>query len=400
MPERRRILFVDDEPNVLSGYRRMLHGMRGEWDLEFAPGAEEALARLAAAPFDVVVSDMRMPGMEGADLLKRVKEGHPHIVRIGLSGHASEETALKCVGPVHQYLTKPCDAETLRGAIARVCALKALIENPRLQAMIAHLETLPALGTLYAELTRQLTAPDVALKAVAGTIGRDVGLAAKLLQLVNSAFFGVRQRVVDIAQAVMLLGLTRIRALALTVKIFTQFDGAKVPGFSLEALWRHSLATGERARAIVRAMGGNAPAADDAALGGMLHDVGKLILADNLPAEYGEALADAARGEALERAERARIGATHAQAGTYLLGLWGFPDAVRDAVAFHARPRGAPPEHARTAAAVHVADAFAKADENDGADPYAGIDTEFLRELGCADALATWRAAEVAATNP
>jgi HD-like signal output (HDOD) protein len=389
MPEKQRILFVDDEPNVLAGYRRMLHAMRATWTMEFAPGPEEALARVAAAPFDVVVSDMRMPEMEGADLLGIIKKLYPRIIRIGLSGHASEETALKCVGPVHQFLTKPCDAETLQGTIARVCALRTLIENPRLQTMITHLEALPALAALYIELTKQLTSSDASIKAVARTIGRDVGLSAKLLQLVNSAFFGVRQRVSDIAQAVMLLGLMRIRALALTVKIFAQFDPAKVPEFSLEELWRHSFATGEHARAIARHMGGDARAADDAALGGMLHDVGKLILADNLPSEYAEVLARVAAGAVPLEAETALIGATHAQVGTYLLGLWGFPDPVRDAVAFHAAPGAAPPEYARSVAAVHVANAFAK----ESTDPYAGIDLEFLASLGVADAITAWREA-------
>src|SRR5262245_37814840 len=99
----KKILFVDDEPNVLQGLERMLRSMRHEWEMQFAMSGPAALERLAEQTFDVIVSDMRMPGMTGAQLLTEVSQRHPHIVRIILSGQADQEDILRSVGPTHQY---------------------------------------------------------------------------------------------------------------------------------------------------------------------------------------------------------------------------------------------------------------------------------------------------------
>ena len=98
---------------VLRGLRRMLHSMRKDWEMQFAGGAEEALAFLAANPFDVIVSDMRMPKMNGAELLNEVKKRYPKTIRIIFSGFADQELVMRCVGGTHQYITKPCEANTL-----------------------------------------------------------------------------------------------------------------------------------------------------------------------------------------------------------------------------------------------------------------------------------------------
>ena len=129
----RRVLFVDDEPNVLSGLRRMLHPMRRQWDMHFAQGGAEALEALAAAPFDIVVADMRMPGIDGAALLAEVSRTHPRIMRIVLSGQANREAVLRGVGAAHQYLSKPCDAEEIRRRLERLFALRDLLANDDLK---------------------------------------------------------------------------------------------------------------------------------------------------------------------------------------------------------------------------------------------------------------------------
>jgi len=116
MPDKKRVLFVDDEPRILDGRRRMLRSMRHEWKMSFAETGQEALAILANQPFDVVVVDMRMPGMDGVQLLSEVRKRH-QIIRIVLSGTADREAILRAVGLAHQYLSKPCDAETLKSVL-------------------------------------------------------------------------------------------------------------------------------------------------------------------------------------------------------------------------------------------------------------------------------------------
>ena len=145
MTPEKRILFVDDEPNVLSGLRRMLRSMRREWFMAFAHSGLEALAMLDDTPFDIVVTDMRMPGMDGAALLKQVMHRHPKTVRIVLSGQADREEILRAVGPIHQYLSKPCDAETIKATLTRACALDGLLPDDHLKELISKMETLPSL---------------------------------------------------------------------------------------------------------------------------------------------------------------------------------------------------------------------------------------------------------------
>lgn len=119
----RRILFVDDEPAVLEGLRNLFRKQRRHWEMVFAPGGMEALGELERTRFDVVVSDMRMPGIDGAELLRRVKDGYPSIARIVLSGHAEPEAVARVLPVADTYVSKPCDAEALRVAIEQGCAL-------------------------------------------------------------------------------------------------------------------------------------------------------------------------------------------------------------------------------------------------------------------------------------
>lgn len=121
-----RILCVDDDTNILEGYQRAL---RKEFDIFTASGGEEALLKLRdEGPFAVVVSDMRMPGMDGVQLLARVKQDAPESVRIMLTGNADQQTAMNAVneGNIFRFLTKPCTAEQLSNA------LRAGLEQHRL----------------------------------------------------------------------------------------------------------------------------------------------------------------------------------------------------------------------------------------------------------------------------
>jgi HD-like signal output (HDOD) protein len=390
----KRILFVDDEPNVLQGLRRMLRPLRQEWDMAFAEGGHDALELLAQAPYDVVVSDMRMPGMNGAQLLIQVRERYPHIIRIVLSGHSDSEMILTCVGIAHQYLAKPCDAAVLKSTVTRACALRELLRDATLQRLVSGMTTLPSLPTIYHQIVETVQAPDSSLHKVGEIIGRDMSMTAKILQLVNSAFFGLGRQVSDPAQAVCLLGLDTIRSLVLSMHCFTYFDQTRLREFALDRLWEHSMATRACARIIARVEGCERQVADDAFIAGLLHDVGKLILAANLPGQYGDVLALVQDQEmAMWQAERATFGASHAGTGAYLLGIWGLPDAIVEALAFHHHPAACADRRFSPLTAVHVANALVhEADVGHTADASVPVDLEYLAALGLRERLADWRA--------
>jgi len=396
MSTKRRILFVDDETRVLDGLRRSLRPLRDEWDMTFVEGGEAALAALATGPYDMIVSDMRMPGMDGARLLETVKERYPWMARIALSGQTSKQKILQTVGPIHQYLAKPCDAATLKTTLTRVCALLPLVHDERLRGLVSQLESLPCLAALHRDLVKELQDEDASVQKVARIIAQDVGMGAKVLQLVNSSFFGVRQRVTSIPQAVALLGLETIRGLVLLIRVFGCFLPPSLEGFSAAALSRHSLAVGQAAHRLLEAEGMDDRQGAYAMIAGMVHDVGKLVLAATMPDQYAEALRLVRQeGAGLLEAEQEVLNATHAEVGGYLLGLWGFVDTIIETVLHHHAPARAGQTGLGVLLAVHVADGFVRqlAHSSDNMPGGAsGPDEAYLAQVGLADRLEKWRA--------
>ncbi len=388
-----RVLFVDDEPKVLRGLQRMLAGADSDWETEYAPGGREALTLLAQRPFDVVVSDMRMPEMDGAALLNEVMRLYPHIVRIVLSGHSERELILRSIGATHQYLAKPCDATQLRSVITRTTALRRVLADSSLCSLVSQLCKIPSMPQVYRELMAQIQSPNTSLKDLGAIVAQDVGMTAKILQIVNSAFFGVPRHIPDPVQAVCLLGLDVLRALVVSIHIFTELPLDGVDDLDLGNLWNHSTETGAIAKMIASAQGCDREVCDHALMAGLLHDTGKLILAANQTQRYRKALR-LAKERAMPplAAEREVFGTTHAEVGAYLLGLWGLPDPTVEAVAFHHRPAECGAVAVTPLIVVHVADALehARHGAGDEQSPH-GLDTEYLARLGLAERWPVWR---------
>lgn len=316
----------------------------------------DALARMAEERFEVVVSDMRMPGMDGAELFETVRRLHPHTIRIMLTGHAEEESILRTVGVVHQFLAKPCEPERLKGILLRVTALQDLLADGGVKDLLSRIDKLPALPAIFARLEREMARTDPDINAVGKIIEQDIAMSAKVLQLVNSAFFGLYSKVESPGRAVRLLGLDTVKALVLGCEIFSK---AEVPEDILDIgrLWRHSLSVGMVARAIALQSGESREEAGVAFLAGLLHDIGRLILVAHFPQQYRQVVAEAGqKGCSLSTAEMAHFSARHGEVGAYLLGLWGFATPVLEAVAFHHLPELYPADQFSPTLAVHLAD--------------------------------------------
>jgi len=387
------LLFVDDDVRVLQGLQRQLRGMRDQWAMHFVDGGVKALELLATTTVDVIVTDMMMPVMDGAQLLTEVMKLHPHTVRLVLSGHADREAVLRLVGPAHQYLSKPCDGEELRNAINRAFALRELLTSEPLKQLVTRVRCLPSLPSLHAQLTRELQQEDPDLDVVGRIISQDIGMMTKILQLVNSAFFGLAQPISNPAEAVAYLGLNTVRSLALSLQVFSQFEQFKVKGFSVESLASHGWTAGMFARRIAAMEHCEQRKMDQCFLAGMLHDVGRLILASEMPEAYARAL-EVARGEkrAVWAAEQDEFGATHAQIGAYLLGLWGLPNHIIEAVAYHHQPAACPTRVFSPVIAVHVANAFAHEQTDTGGSlPGNELDLTTLASLGLDGRIEAWR---------
>jgi len=386
-----RVLFVDDEQRVLDGLRRQLRGLRDEWEMEFCGSGAEALALMNEAPVDVVVSDMKMPGMNGAELLTRVSHEHPETVRIVLSGHADREAILKSVGPAHQYLAKPCEPEVVRATISRACALRRILRDENLKTLVSKIDALPSLPSLYLEITSALQDENTSLAAIGKLIGMDIGMSAQVLKVVNSAFFGIKREVADVTTAISYLGLDTIKALVLSAGVFKQFEGQELELFSLEGLWSHSQRTAHLARALAKAEGFEKEQIDQTFVSGMMHDVGKLVLIAGVPELYQQVLHRTEQGGTTSEAEREILGANHGELGGYLMGLWGLPDPVVEGVAYHVSPGSFPVDEISQITIVHAADAFAGHPWEQGLDLASHpLDEDYLTRIGALDRVPEW----------
>jgi HD-like signal output (HDOD) protein len=377
----------------LEGLRRLLRTQRDQWEIACAPSGESALALMEASPFDVIVSDMRMPGMDGAALLSLVREKYPQVVRIILSSQAELSTALRVVPVAHQFLSKPCDAQMLRVAIERACHLKALLHDDSIRSMVGGLGELPSLPRTYHALTLALADPNTSIQKVAAIVEFDVGIAAKILQLVNSAFFGIARSITNIQGAVGYLGVSTLRSLVLSVEVFRVFaPKGPIQGFSLEDLQRHARLTSYLAARLP------VPShlVDITMVAGILHDVGKLIMAWKLTGRFKKLMAEAEQEQCpLYKVEEREYGFSHAEIGAYLLGLWGLPYAVVEAVALHHAPDRVPHQNFDAASAVYIANLLAQELNSSSPSPWedgAQCNQEYLTSLGVRKDIPHWRA--------
>lgn len=352
------ILFVDDEPNILRGLKRMLYGERGHWDMHFACGADEAIEKLKEIKFDLIVSDMRMPKGDGIYLLNYVKDNYPEITRFILSGYSDREMVLRSIGPTHRFLTKPCDPEVLKEEIRQSFALKQQIKNPAIINLIKSASEIPTLPELFQKLSAELKSDQANTESISQIISQDLAMSAKILHLVNSSFFGMKRDISSITQAVSLLGLETISNIVLTAGVMNTFSANQVAEFHLKQLYEHSIEVGGLAPKIMKALGGNKKQCEQATLAGLTHDFGILLLitAGNEP--WQELYKKHWDSPELSELEADLIGTTHAHVGAYLLSLWGVCDQVVEALAFHHHPADAITPEINITIAVYLANQF------------------------------------------
>lgn len=403
----KRVLFVDDEINVLSGLKRMLRSIARDWSMSFAQSAEEALEAMRKFPdFDVVVTDLNMEGMSGADFLLQVREEFPGTVRFVLSGSTDSQMILKVSNVAHQILGKPCEPRQLYSKVSRAFELRDQLNSDALKTVLHQMGKLPALPVVYQKVLEEMVKEDASVGEIGRLVERDPALSAKVLQIVNSAYMGVRNPVSNLVQACSMLGLTNLKNVVLMAEVFDLAAGQKLPkGFCLETLWNHCLAVGDNARNIAAHELAEKDVVDHAFTAGLLHEVGQLILATRLAEPFGNAIQYAAAHHVpLVDAERAILGVTHPEVGSYLLELWGLPDAVIEAIAFHVFPSACPAEDyslvesgyavagessITALTALHAANYFCE-DADESIHAKVEADTAYLERLGLAEKLEHW----------
>lgn len=382
MAERLRILFVDDEVRVLDGFQRLLRPMRDRWEVLTTPDAHQALALITDQMIDVVISDMRMPGMDGAALLSRVRQLRPATVRIMLSGQAEGERDLRLIGPVQQFLDKPCDLAALRSAIDLALALRDLITG---QVVERHLAGTPAgvgEGIGSASTLADWPGPQPSIPPEVVARGR---ATARWLATASASPSPRTQE-----QA----GEALVAAGVLSEHLLHRCPPASDSGLEESWMRRHARQVARLACDIAVAEGASSEVCVCSGIAGLLHDAGSLLLAHEASTGHGEVLAEAAGAGVLEAQERRRFGLSHAQLGAALAVRCGFPLVVGEAVAFHHVPAGGISRGFTPLTAVHAAEGVLVALGHGGAPAYSvGLAEPYLASLGLTPRIPAWRQA-------
>jgi len=390
---KKTILFVDDEIQILEGLRTRLHKQRSKWDMLFANSAKTALELMAQGPVDVLVTDMRMPEMDGLALLKRAQQDFPDVVRIVLSGHAELEAALRAIHVAHQFLSKPCDAYIIENVIDRACQLQTLLHDDAVLKVVAGMQRLPTPPGVYTELMLALNSEFASPLTVGRVLKQNEALCAKTLQLVNSASFQYGRKITEVDEAVTYLGYNTIRQIVLSVSVFQQPTKPARPNPTLDMLHSHSCLVGSLAAQMMA----DRKEKEDAFIAGLLHDIGKLILFLDFPAVWLSSQQELKKQpRPVYEVEQSMLGTSHAEIGAHLLERWGMPYPVIEAVAYHHFPSRVPCEEFGVLAAVHAADFLIQEQLRLVRPAMAGstpaLDSEFLNSLDGVDRnLPRWR---------
>lgn len=386
------ILFVDDEASVLEGLQNRLRRYRKEWKMTFLTCGQDALDFMRDNPCEVLVTDMRMPGMDGAQLLSHVRTRHPTVIRLVLTGQTEKESMLKTLSTAHQILSKPCDAEKLKQTIEHTFGLQAKINDPKVREIISNVDGLPTLPKLNMQLAEIIAKDNYEMDDIASIIKREPSICARILQIVNSSFFGLNRNITDISEAITYIGINTLRCLVLNVELFNHFQNFSPSEIHyLKNLQQHSFLTATIAKQILT----DSDLGKIAYSAAILHDIGKLVIEAFLPEVFADIIKEAEKKQcSLYQAEKTVLGFSHAEIGAYLLTLWDLPHTIVNNIAFHHEPILAGESMLGPVGAVHVADYLAHqvSSDTEFAYPHESISKDYLKSIGAEHKIEQWLA--------
>lgn len=386
----RRILVVDRGEALAHGLREHLADRQREGRIRLASDRETALAEVDGGRHDAIVCVIDAMGLDGWETLGHVHASSPTTVRIAVAKDV--QATMPSVSTAHRLIPSPAYPADVLDVVDRCCNLQGLLVSPSVARLVGSVGTLPSLPHLYAQLLQMLSDPEVGLRDLAGVVEQDTAVTARILQIANSAFFGLPRQVRTIEQALNFTGVNTVKSLVLATEVFRAFSdrggASRVP---LEEIQDHALLAAN----IARRLPTDRETAEEAFTASLLHDVGKLVLASRLPDEFLENLAASAEQQRpIQDVEQERYGVSHAEIGAYLLALWGLPETIVEAVAHHHAPMRVDHQAFELLDAVHLANHLAleqAADPCAQPSPEALLDPEWVDALRLRERITEWR---------
>ena len=364
-----------------------------EWETQKSQTIPETLTMLKQEdPFDAIVLDTCLSDIANSSMLREITHQHPKTLRFVLTDFGDGASLLNAVGSAHHCLSKPVDSCQLKEALEQAFELNVWLTNEAVHNLLSKMHKLPSPPTLYFKVIRMIQSPNSAIDEIGDLIAQDIAMTAKLLQLVNSAVFALQRRVTSAQEAVMFLGLDITKSMILLAHTFSYFDKMSSVGFSIDQVWKHSILVANFSRSIAKSQKLDPKRCEEAFTAGMLHDIGKLLMAANIAEQYSGILKESkAKKEPIWETERNTLGVSHAELGATLLAVWGLPMSIVEAVALHHNPMVFLSQDFSPLAAVHVANALAHSDLSQDFDPEKTlVSMDYLEQLEVADQVPEW----------
>lgn len=382
VPRKRRVLLVSGEPSRFASLGESGRTY-GDWDVVFAGGPGPALAEVGRAPVDALVLDGRLPQASRTSLLADVRNAHPLVARLVVWDHARSDKRPSPVGVVEVAGSTVAELAT---QIERSCRLQEVVGSDAVREVVGRIDQLPAVSRTCWQLMQAISNPDVGLEEVARLVESDPAISLKVLQLVNSALFGLARRTASIREAVRYLGVELLRVLVLTANLFSAAKENQPRGLSMEVFQSYSI----RMARLTRKLVADPSLSGDAFTAGFVHDIGKVIIALKRPVEFEQIVARVGQdGESQHAVEVELLSVSHTDVGAYFLDNWSIPFLVVEATAFHHDPDRAVGSAQKVLAALHAADALTGIVYC--GEPEERLNMAFIERVGLAGELPRWR---------
>ncbi|MGB9852155.1 MAG: HDOD domain-containing protein [Candidatus Kapaibacteriota bacterium] len=349
------ILFLSDETTIKEIIRNVVP-LQDDFDIFFAESGEKGLQILANNKIDIFFGSPNITLPSGSNIFYEIKRVFPETIRFALVSNLESPSVAQLSQYVHQFVQPPYTLENLKERIERTSSLQKTLKNENIKELVQNITALPSLPELYIQIEQEVARPDFSLSKIGNLIAKDPNLTAKILQIVNSAYFGLQREITNINFALTYLGVNVIKSLIFYIHLFSNFKVTPENRKYLEQFWKHSLIVASNTYHLAEKHLTSKSEIDSAYTAGVLHDVGKFVLLNTYT--YPQDVMLLAEQKAMDNleAENEIYQCTHAEIGAYLLGLWGFPITIVEAVAYHHQPSKLKKSSLNFSTILHIAD--------------------------------------------
>ena len=391
---KRKILFLDSNRDNLNSIQAYFKNMSQAFCLYFVDDINDAYDILDSHEIEVLVSSLNIDDFDGIGFFVGIKHRYPEVIRILLADPIDKNLSYKLIEVAHQYIRKPVNKEKLKLILFEALSFKDIMTDETVLEIINDMDRIPSLPTIYSKIVEKLWANDSSIDELADLISQDIGMSSKILQLVNSAFLGMPKTISSIREAVSYMGLNSIRTLVLMINVFSSADKKLLKTMKLEGIWGHSFMVADYAQKIATDYGLCKECCETCFTAGLLHSTGRVVMALNFPEKYrqvAEHLHAGDNSQTISDVEREYFGADHCEIGGYLLGIWGVPHSITNAVLYHNQPSSTYNEAVNPLIAVHIANVFAHNQVDSLYQAPVKLDQVIVDELELADKIKRWQ---------